>query len=513
MQDISRLSGLHRKSTGIFAHKTLEKLLAPQAVVVTVLSLLALRVAIEPVVDPDFWWHLAYGNWILAHFRLPPHDLFTYTVANHKYVDHEWLIQVIYSVVYNHLGLAGISILMGLVTFLAFPYIYKTCKLYNANPLVTGCIMLLVVLDVLPVIGPRPQMISFALGSVLIYWISAFIVRDNHYVYAIPFLIIPWANLHPGFEITYAFLIAGIAALIIDGFLYPSAQHANFQKAKILGIILIASIIFALINPYGPSLLLNPFYTLMGKAQQNFIQEWASPNFHLLIMRPLEATILLGIGAFVLRRQSAYNVLMFVGTLVLTLESVRQQEFFALASAPVLAFGYSSYADRLIANLNARLGRNRNLSVPVRTVFSLLSVLTVSVACLYGIYANLARQSYLTQKVYPLGAVQFIESHPNIKGHMFNSYGFGGYLSYSLSRYPDHKVFIYGEATVMGGKLLRQYAAVVYLQPQWQQILKKYNVNYMILQSYSALANVMQIMPHWHVVYRDSTATILVRST
>ncbi|HEV1998466.1 MAG TPA: hypothetical protein VGR61_10100, partial [Candidatus Dormibacteraeota bacterium] len=53
--------------------------------------------AFQPLADPDFFWHVKVGEWILGHHAIPLHDLFTATVANHPFVAHEWGSEVIMS--------------------------------------------------------------------------------------------------------------------------------------------------------------------------------------------------------------------------------------------------------------------------------------------------------------------------------------------------------------------------------------------------------------------------------
>ena len=42
--------------------------------------------AIQPVTDPDFWWHITTGNWILDHHTVPHQDLYTFTVHDQTIV-------------------------------------------------------------------------------------------------------------------------------------------------------------------------------------------------------------------------------------------------------------------------------------------------------------------------------------------------------------------------------------------------------------------------------------------
>ena len=40
--------------------------------------------------DPDFWWHLRIGRWMVDNGRLPATDIFTFTVPGHTWTDHGW---------------------------------------------------------------------------------------------------------------------------------------------------------------------------------------------------------------------------------------------------------------------------------------------------------------------------------------------------------------------------------------------------------------------------------------
>src|SRR5438105_12605385 len=73
-----------------------------------------------PVADPDFWYHVATGRWILAHGQLPHHDLYTFTVPTHSWVDYEYLSEVLLWLLYSHGGLVAVSIAFGLLTWAGF---------------------------------------------------------------------------------------------------------------------------------------------------------------------------------------------------------------------------------------------------------------------------------------------------------------------------------------------------------------------------------------------------------
>jgi len=39
--------------------------------------------------DPDFWWHMEAGSWIIDHGAFPSHELFTYTASSRAWADQE----------------------------------------------------------------------------------------------------------------------------------------------------------------------------------------------------------------------------------------------------------------------------------------------------------------------------------------------------------------------------------------------------------------------------------------
>src|SRR4029453_14827811 len=60
------------------------------------------------IADLDFWWHLKTGEIILQQKAFPHQDIYSFTAFGREYIDHEWLFQVLQSLVYDSLGSLGI---------------------------------------------------------------------------------------------------------------------------------------------------------------------------------------------------------------------------------------------------------------------------------------------------------------------------------------------------------------------------------------------------------------------
>jgi hypothetical protein len=58
-----------------FAQRFSARTLLVGGVMIVTLSLF-----ISSVQDPDFWWHIRIGRWMVENGRLPSTDIFTFTV-------------------------------------------------------------------------------------------------------------------------------------------------------------------------------------------------------------------------------------------------------------------------------------------------------------------------------------------------------------------------------------------------------------------------------------------------
>jgi hypothetical protein len=111
---------------------------------------------------------------------------------------------------------------------------------------------------------------------------------------------------------------------------------------------------------------------------------------------------------------------------------------------------------------------------------------------------------------YPIEAVEFV-SQNSLSGNMYNSYVFGGYLIYRFFPDPRYRVFVDGRAIVGGEDYFVESLKVSLLTPEWQDILEKYKVNWMIVETNSPLTLFLSTHDDWKLVYSDNIATIFVK--
>src|SRR5207237_5191894 len=169
--------------------------------------------AIQPLTVPDFWWHIAPGNWILSHHAVPHQDLYTFTVPDHRWITHEWLSEVVLAVLYAVGRLPLVSLTLGAVTAAGFLLVYLAID-RRVNFVIAGLALPLGVAAANPIWGPRIQMITFALSALTYLWVKRFCEGRSRALYLLPAVMLLWVNLHAGFVLGYAIL--GIA-LFVEG--------------------------------------------------------------------------------------------------------------------------------------------------------------------------------------------------------------------------------------------------------------------------------------------------------
>ncbi len=172
---------------------------------------------------------------------------------------------------------------------------------------------------------------------------------------------------------------------------------------------------------------------------------------------------------------------------------------------------YSAYWKELAA------ARGWKLELPPRRIFAVVTAVVLVVIVLTTTLRiadsiGPSKQQSLDASSYPIGAADWLAAHPEVGTRMYNQYGWGGYLAYRFYPQPNRRVFIFGEAALMGDPLLNRYEDVQTLRPDWKQLLDQYRVDYIVYNRGEALANVLETQPEWKLVYEDSVAVIYVRS-
>lgn len=489
--------------------RLLESATSPSGLFLSAALVILLLPITSIIHDPDFWWHLRAGRLILAHGGLLGTDPFTFTVTGHAWTMHEWLTEVSYAVLQSATGLGVIVLLLSLITWCGIACLGLRASLRQPNRAILAFGLLLATVAGYPIWGPRVQMVTFCFASLTLLLVERHIVRGGRMVWVLVPLYLLWSNLHSGFIIGLGF-IALVVIAELAGRWFSMPDPAASSRLKTLGFVLLACTAVSIVNPNGPGILAYAFFTQGSNAQQTLIVEWESPPFQDLLVVPFGIMLVSLIAMLAVnRRVRARDAALVLAGSALALQSVRHIAIFLAAAAPV-------WIDQ--ANmLWTRLRRSRTTLPRPLPPFKFRLILFVGIVggllagYMFGgvVPAMAVQQNSLTYaKTYPVCAARWLAEAPRPL-RIFNQYGDGGYLADALSAKGD-KIYIFGDAALMGDQMLLRYSAIEQVQPGWSQSIVNSGAQVVLYEANTPLADVMAASPQWIEVYHDPLSVAFI---
>ncbi|HLW84196.1 MAG TPA: hypothetical protein VKR60_03215 [Candidatus Sulfotelmatobacter sp.] len=494
--------------------------LTTKRVFVAVVFLGIFAMAAHSVGDPDVWWHLKTGELIAQTKSVPRTDSFSFTRAGYPWIAHEWLTELFIYGIYRVGGLGGLLVVFALIVSVAFFLVFLRSA---PDPFSSGVIVLWGAWATAPIWGVRPQIISLLVTSLWLLLLERSEQNPRLLWWTLPLTVL-WVNLHAGFALGLALLLLFLAGEFLEQ--ASSYSQQNVARLRALAVTFLCDLLLVPLNPNGTKMYLYPLNTLRSKAMQNYIAEWASPNFHHAAYLPflwlLLATVA-SLGWSRLRVRPRDIVVLMVSTFA-ALSAIRMIPFFVLIAVPILSrpmeiwarseghgLGRSSFGRSSFGGSSFDRPRQFAWRVPMRyaNVLNLLILLSLAGFCGLHITRVIRHQPQAEDQRFPAGAVAYLLSHPTA-GPLFNLYDWGGYLIWRLS--PRARVFVDGRADLYGESLMLQFADTYDLKGNWQKTLQKWQIRTVLVLPDSALAVALRQTPGWEVRYSDSHAILLERS-
>ncbi len=468
------------------------KTLTPTGVFLAVLFLGLFAMTARNVTDPDVWWHLKTGEYIALHQSIPHTDPFSYTRAGEPWVAHEWLTELFLYQLQRMAGFAGLILVFAGILCASFYLLYLRC---GSSPYVAGAATLCGAWATAPLWGVRPQVISLLLTSLWLLILERADRHPNLLWWTVPIMLF-WVNLHAGFALGLALSLL----FLLGGFIERHLGHtAGHLPLRMQAFILLLDFLVVPLNPNGLRLFSYPIDTLRSQAMQNYIAEWASPNFHRPEYWPL-LVILLALfpilGWSRLRLRPRDLILLLVG-LYSSLASIRFIPLFVLVAVPIIAKRLWSWPNT---------SHQRPASIP-RTIFNAAIILAMAAFASVQVTKVIQRQASAETQQFPAEAAAFLLAHPPV-GPIFNHYDWGGYFIWKL--YPTTRVFIDGRADLYGPDLLRTVRRRLSTQRSLAPSPAALERPTVVVPPNSALAvGLLAASPPWIDTYRDAHSLIL----
>jgi len=453
------------------------------------------------VLDPDIWWHLRNAEYLFQHHQLPRADMYSFTVAGHPWINHEWLAEIPYYLAWRAGGLSGINAMMFAtisLIFLGLLYLsYIETRHFKAA--IVACSFLTFIASVS--FGPRTILFGYLYLVLLLIILQRFRQKGSAPLWLIPPLFCLWANTHGSWSLgLIVFSIITAAGFVQGSWGRVDAERWTPSQMGKLVVTGLASIAALFVNPFGSRLVLYPLdMAFRQKLNISHVAEWVSVDFHDLRGKLVLALVLsLLVSALVRRtRWRLGEIALVLFALYSGLTYIRFLFLLAIVIAPVVTKildfvpQYRPEADTPIIN-------------------ALVICLMVG-SIIYYWPRSPELQKSISER-YPAEALVYLKAHPP-NGNVLNFYLWGGYLGWKdreLEVFVDSRVDIFEYAGV-----LKDYLDLLGLE-QSKAILDKYKIRYVLMPqpggySESAVTYVLEHDPEWKAIYSDKLSVFMER--
>jgi len=457
--------------------------------------------------DPDNWWHLRVGQWIVENHAFPHVGIFSRTAATRPWRAYSWGYEILLSRSYDWFGILGMAVFGLLLTLLVAAVFYFSLYRLSRSFWTAWFLCAVGAYGFLFKLLPRPVFFSMALFSVVVTLILEAHRENNiRLLYPLPLVFVLWANLHIQFiyglfalglffAVTCLERLPAIRELAADRFVTNS-----LPLSKLLSMVVICAGACC-VGPYGYHL----FEVILGYSRSTlpytFVQELQAPEFRM----PPDYVLLLLVGAgyFALGSQKkvdAFKVVLLVVASVFSFRSSRDVWFAGICAALFIADW--AFQDGSEKGESSPSPRPRLWEFAASGV--VLAILTILIAPRMGLTTRALDHTISAN--FPVDAVNYLRRNP-APGPLYNDFNWGGFLIWYM---PDFPVSIDARADLYGDE-----ANGVALRSLGGDYLADRNLNqagFVIANKAMPLPWKLASDPRFHIVYQDQLAAVFVRN-
>jgi hypothetical protein len=519
--------------------------------------LLATIPMLTKIFTSDFGTHLALGKHIVEKHDIPTREHWNYpSLGMENGSGGEWGFQAILYLVHSAGGEYGVSILVWAVVAGIFFLLYRATVLRGAYPL-------LAVLAIFAFSGflririqPRPEIFTYLFTSATVYLLTEYYYGTRkRWIYALPAMILVWANMHP----TYLMAFALCGAFFADALARAAWRRELRWEALKRWIVPplatgLAGLLLSGLNPHGYGWLLAPLHLISrgeGTGHSNVLISISEltpvkgTGFYAYYKAAAAfAAVSLVLGA-VGRRVYLLDMFLLAIAFKGAYDSARAVSMMGLFLSPGAAVQLTGFLDKAAewfapkaaasprpSGKERGRGRERGKaggSGPGTGPGSFRSRITAGFVAVAGAvsialagfggttlafsFSQLEFGVGITRHKFSFEAAEFLRRNP-IPGKMFNFFDIGGFLDWQV--YPQALTFIDGRA--YNPKVFQEHQIVTGAMPEWKGIVDTYGISYFVLKSMDSSGTILPIVPalandpNWALVFSDGLFLIFVRN-
>jgi hypothetical protein len=455
------------------------------------------------VLDPDMWWHLSVGDWIVHNHAFPHNGIFSRTAADQPWMAYSWIYEVLLSRAYDWFSFMGMGLFGTGLTIAVALAIFLMLHRISGRFWAAWALTIVVAAAFLFNIAPRPLFFTVLLFTItLTLLFEAQRTARVQFLYWLPVVFLVWANIH--IQFIYGLAVVGLFAGInllqhtaVRFRAYPEFLVSPTVPVVEPFVVLGCCALIACAGPYTYHLYPHVIEISQSKIMYKMIIELQALSFQ-YFNQYLE--LLLAIGAYFAlgwrKKIDPFKLALLIFASVFAFRTWRDAWFLCVTAAAVIADFPTSESEK---------------EEPIRlsgwATVSIASVLLLMLATRSTDF-NQRGLDRLISSEYPVDAVNFLRRNP-AGGPLYNSFDWGGFLIFYMPQYPvsiDGRTDLYGEAVD------EQYYATQEADASYTTDPVLNQAGLVILKNKFPIAKQLLTDRRFRVIYRDDLAVVLVRN-
>lgn len=428
---------------------------------------------------------------------------------NLEYTPQHFAQNILTFLIYKYLGFLGLYILCLVLTTILSILLYKTNILFLKSKKISYIFVFLELFLLNGFISVRAQMYSYIFFLIEIICIEKFIKYKKGYFLIIlsilPILII---NFHAGtvwfyFIVIFVYLLNYIP-IKTSKIVYNKEYIRNL---KYLSIPFTLGILLMFVTPFGLNQILYSLKTLDNSFINNYISEFQpltiknSYGIYVFVYALLLFTGIL----YTSKKIKLEHICFGIGTLFMALLTARHSSLFIIFSIPLL-----SYVEELLLKL--KLWMYKGVTIKGKLVLRDLAVIfPISTLLLFSVtYFSSKKINYLPKSIYPIDSVEYIKTNIGNDKKIFNEYTYGSFLMFNdIKVFIDSRADLYTKEYNKDCTVAEDYIAAITCAGNYEEILTKYNIEYLLIGKDSALAHNIFNDKKYEKIFEDEISYVI----
>ena len=247
-----------------------------------VLLLTSFIFGIKQLREPDIFWQLRTGEWIVQHKAVMDKDIFSYTFHNAHWINVKWGFEVLQYFMYKMGGVEFTPALQCIASILMLLLFWQLYKLIYAR--LSGeklgyphaAFLIIAILFLLACayrMNGRPEMTSHVLTGLYLLILLRYTWRPGNFIFLLIPLEIFWVNMHEAYGTGEVIMAATLFGLWVEYFIL---KQKKIRVPFKLTCVVILSIAATVIHPYGLKMILHPYEIFSQVSENKFTTELLS---------------------------------------------------------------------------------------------------------------------------------------------------------------------------------------------------------------------------------------------